>query len=290
MSHDHHHHSGNIGIAFTLNLLFTVIEIIGGFITNSTAILADAIHDLGDSFALGLSWYLEKVSHKKPDEVFSYGYRRFSLLGALISSIVLVVGSIFLLKETIPRIINPAAPDAKGMLYFSIIGIAVNGIAALKLSKEEGLNSKMVSLHLLEDVLGWVSVFIVSIILLFKDWYILDPLLSIGITIYVLYNVIKQLKKLSVVFLQGVPDAINVTQIQDKIETIEGVKACHHSHVWSMDGEHHSLTTHIVVPSNYSKEKVIGLKGSIKTLLRQFHISYYTLEIEYEDEDCGAAF
>lgn len=290
-THHHHHHQTNgIGTAFFLNLFFTVLEIVGGIISNSTAILADAIHDLGDSFTLGLSWYFEKISTKKPDEVFSYGYRRFSLLGALVSAIVLVVGSIFLLKEAIPRIVHPVITDTKSMFYFSILGITVNGIAALRMAKNEGLNSKMVSLHLLEDVLGWVSIFIVSIILFFKDWYFLDPLLSVMITIFVLVNVFRQLKKISLVFLQGAPSEINIADLQNKIETINGVKSCHHSHIWTMDGDHHSLTTHIVVAPDYSKELIILLKQQVKSLLRDYHIFYYTLEIEYEDEDCTASF
>ena len=293
MSHDHHHHhshSGNIAMAFILNLLFTVIEIVGGFMSNSTAILADAIHDLGDSFTLGLSWYFEKLSNKKPDDVFSYGYRRFSLLGALISAIVLVVSSLFLLKESIPRIFHPAITNAHSMLWFSIVGVTVNGIAALRVGKNEGLNSKMVSLHLLEDVLGWLSILIVSIVLIFKDWYFLDPLLSVAITIFVLVNVVRQLKKISVVFLQGVPPDVDVSQIEKDIKGIEGVKSCHHSHIWTIDGEHHSLTTHIVVSNDYSKENIIRLKQDVKVLLRTSHIFYYTLEIEYEDENCNASF
>lgn len=294
MSHDHHHHhhsrSGNIGMAFILNLLFTVIEIVGGLISNSTAILADAIHDLGDSFTLGLSWYFEKVSNKKPDTLYSYGYRRFSLLGALISAIVLVTGSLFLLKEAIPRIAHPATTDARSMLWFSIVGVTVNGIAALRVAKNEGLNAKIVSLHLLEDVLGWVSILVLSIILNFKNWYVLDPIFSIAITIFVLVNVVRQLKKISVVFLQGVPENINMNDIQKEIECVDGVHSCHHSHIWTMDGEHHSLTTHIVVAGDYSKENIIRLKQKIKTVLRDLHIFYYTLEIEYEDEDCNASF
>ena len=293
MSHDHHHHhghSGSIGMAFVLNLLFTVIEIVGGFMSNSTAIMADAIHDLGDSFTLGLSWYFEKVSNKQPDALYSYGYRRFSLLGALVSAIVLVAGSILLLKEAIPRIAHPATTDARSMLWFSIVGVVVNGIAALRVAKNEGMNARMVSLHLLEDVLGWCSILILSIILNFREWYILDPIFSVAITIFVLFNVVRQLKKLSVVFLQGVPDNIDIEQVERDIEKVDGVKSCHHSHIWTMDGEHHSLTTHLVVAGDDSKEHIIQVKKDVKTLLRRQHIFYYTLEIEYEDEDCGASF
>jgi cobalt-zinc-cadmium efflux system protein len=168
--------------------------------------------------------------------------------------------------------------------------VVVNGIAALRVAKNEGLNSKIVSLHLLEDVMGWISILIVSIVLLFKEWYILDPLLSVAITIFVFVTIVRHLKKISVVFLQGVPANIDMDRIQKEIERFDGVKSCHHSHIWTMDGEHHSLTTHIVVAGDYSKESIIRLKQNVKTLLRRYHIHYYTLEIEYEDEACGASF
>lgn len=295
MSHAHHHHhsrsnSGSIGLAFILNLLFTAVEIVGGFVSNSTAILADAIHDFGDSFSLGLSWYFEKISDKRADALYSYGYRRFSLLGALFSSVVLIAGSLFLLKEAIPKIIHPTPTDARSMLWFSIIGVAVNGIAALRVAQSGGMNSKIVSLHLLEDVLGWVSILVVSVVLHFKDWYILDPLLSVAIIVFVLVNVVRQLKKISVVFLQGVPENIDMARIRKEITDVNGVKSCHHSHCWTIDGERHSLTTHIVVSSDYSKDNIIILKQNIKALLRRYHIYYYTIEIEYEDENCTASF
>lgn len=172
MGHNHsHNHTStkNIKIAFYLNLCFTILEIIGGIYVNSIAIISDAIHDLGDTISLGTAWYLDVKSKKKADKKFSFGYNRFSLLGALISSIILIAGSIYVINEAIGRILNPEHTDAQGMMIFAIIGVFVNGYAAWKLSSGKSMNEKVASWHLLEDVLGWVAVLVVAIILNFKD-------------------------------------------------------------------------------------------------------------------------
>ncbi|MEQ9231618.1 MAG: cation diffusion facilitator family transporter, partial [Cyclobacteriaceae bacterium] len=140
----HHHPTKNIRVAFFLNLGFALIELVGGLLTNSVAILSDALHDLGDSLTLGASWYFAKLSTKERDKEFSYGYKRFSVLGALISSVVLLIGSIFIIVETIPRLLNPVQPDTGGMIILGIIGVVVNGIAALKLSHGHSLNEQAV--------------------------------------------------------------------------------------------------------------------------------------------------
>ena len=178
MGHHHHHHdhshdTGNIKVAFFLNLSFTIIEIIGGLMTNSMAILADALHDLGDSLSLGISWFLEKVSEKKPDETFTFGYARFSLLAAFINSMVLIVGSTIILYHVIPRLLNPEPVEASGMLLLSILGIVMNGLAVLRLKKGSSMNEKVVTWHLMEDILGWVVVLVASIVLMFVDWPII---------------------------------------------------------------------------------------------------------------------
>lgn len=181
----HHHATSNIKVAFFLNLSFTLLEIVGGIWINSVAILFDAVHDLGDSMALGLSWYFANVSQKKRDSHFSYGYKRFSLLGALISSFILLVGSILILFEAIPRLIHPETVHVNGMIFLAIWGVLVNGAAVLKLRGGETQNERVVRLHLLEDVFGWIAVLIVGIVMLFVNLPILVPILSVGITFYI---------------------------------------------------------------------------------------------------------
>ena len=190
--HTHHGDVKNIKIAFFLNLGFSIVEIIGGFLTNSVAILSDAVHDLGDSFSLGLAWYFQKFSRKQRDKNFTYGYKRFSLVGALINSIVLIAGSVLILSEAIPRIFNPQQADAGGMFLLAILGIIVNGIAVVRLRKGSSLNEKVVSLHMLEDVLGWSAVLIGAIIMKFTNLYIIDPILSVLISFFILFNVFKK--------------------------------------------------------------------------------------------------
>ena len=288
MAEHHHDHSdvSNIKTAFFLNLSFTIIEIIGGFLTNSMAILSDALHDLGDSLSLAMSWYLENYSQKGADKDFSYGYARFSLLGALINSIVLILGSIFILTKVIPRIFAPQPVRPEGMLYLAILGIIVNGIAVFKLRGEGSLNKDVVSWHLLEDVLGWIAVLIVSIILIYKDLPILDPLLSLAINIYILYNVIAKLKKILNVFLQRVPPGIEIEALQQKIAAETQALAAHHTHIWTLDGEKNFLSTHVIIQDQFSKEEIIKLKSKIKELLDAEEIDHVTVEIEYQNEEC----
>lgn len=291
MSHSHSHHHASestksIKIAFFLNLGFTLLEIVGGLWTNSLAILSDAIHDLGDSLSLGLSWYLAKVADRGNDHKYSYGYRRYSLLGALINTLVLIFGSVFVLTRAVPRIFHPEPTNAKGMVLFAIVGILINGAAVLRLRGQKDLNARMAALHLLEDVLGWIAVLIVSIILLFKDLPILDPALSILITCYVLYNVIANLKKTLSLFLQGVPEGIDIRSVEEHLVSLEQVQSIHHTHIWSLDGKHHVLTTHVVVDDNTSREDILKLKKIIKDYALEINIEHVTAEVEFEEENC----
>jgi cobalt-zinc-cadmium efflux system protein len=287
-SHDHRHSSTqNIRIAFLLNIVFTLLEIGGGLWTNSLAILSDAIHDLGDSLSLGLAWYLDRVSKRSNDRRFSYGYRRFSLLSALINTLVLVGGSIIILMRAVPRLFAPQATNAPGMVLFAIFGIVINGAAVLRLRGERSMNARVVAWHLLEDVLGWVAVLIVSSVLLFADLYILDPILSILITAYVLYNTLRNLWRTANLFLQGVPESVDLEQINAKLRAIPEILSTHHTHVWSLDGEHHVLTTHVVIDEDTSKDDVVCIRREIQDVLRGMEFAHSTVEIEFGEEDCG---
>jgi cobalt-zinc-cadmium efflux system protein len=276
----------NIRATFFLNLGFTILEVIGGFWTNSMAIFSDALHDLGDSFSLGLSWYLDKYSKKGMDKRYSFGYRRFSLVGAFANGLVIITGSLVIFSETIPRLFHPEFADAKGMLLFAVAGITINGLAVLRVRGGKSLNVKMVAWHLLEDVMGWSAILVVSIVLLFKEIPILDPILSILITLYVLYNVARNLRKTSMVFLQAVPEDIDIGSIEKKLQTVEGVRSIHHTQIWSLDGEHHVLSTHVVVDENSTKEEVTQVKCEINELTNQLGFEHITVEIEYEHEEC----
>lgn len=253
---------------------------------NSIAIISDAVHDLGDSLSLGTSWYLDRKSKKSCNSRYSYGYRRFSLLGALINSIVLIGGSVYVIYEAVGRILEPEHSDAKGMVIFAIIGVLVNGYAAFKLSSGKTLNEKVVSWHLMEDVLGWVAVLIVAIILYFKDIHYLDPALSLLITLYILYNVFKRLKETLFIFLQGVPADLNLEEIKNKILSIVKVKSLHHTHIWSLEGEHHVFTSHVILKEIENFDQVIEVKNAIKACLEEYKFEHYTIETELDSETC----
>jgi len=280
--------ASSIKVAFFLNLGFTIIEIIGGFWTNSIAIISDALHDLGDSLSLGLSWFLERYSRKKKDEKYSYGYRRYSLFAALINGLILIIGSVFILFEAIPRLFNPQQLNAKGMLFFAVAGIIINGIAVLQVRKGKSLNERIVSLHLFEDVLGWAAVLIISIVMIFKNIPVLDPILSILITIYILYRVIINLKKTFSIFLQAVPEGISIREIEDKLLKIDGVVNVHHTHVWSMDSLNNVLSVHIVVKDSTSVDKIAEIKRKVREIISSMNPIpiHSTIEIEYEHEFC----
>ena len=296
-SHQHSHHSSsseNIGVAFLLNTFFTIVEFIGGIYTNSMAIMSDAVHDLGDSVSLGMAWYFQKISKKKATKTYSYGFRRFSLLGAIINSTILLIGSILVIIKSIPRIISPEVSDAKGMMWFAVLGIIINGVAVLKLRKGTSINERVVALHLFEDVLGWLAILAASIIMQFYEIPLLDPILSIAIACYVLYNVFKNGKESFVILLQGVPVKISVEDVKTKLlenETIIGIKDCH---IWTMDGEYTVFSAHLIVQNSVVLwEEVAILKADIRTLLHdEFQIEHVTLELDIsefsENIDCNS--
>ena len=288
-NHNHSHEessSNRIGWAFFLNVCFTIIEFIGGVLTNSTAIMADAVHDLGDSLSIGLSWLLAKLSNKPASTNFSYGYKRLSLLGSMINGIVLIVGSSWVLYQSIPRLFDPEMPVTEGMLALAIFGIAVNGFAAFKLSKGKTLNEKVLNWHLLEDVLGWVAVFIVSVVLMFVEWPILDPILAIGFTLFILFNVIRNVGITLKLFLQGVPDKNLAEKIERKLKDVQEFQRFHHLHLWSLDGEHHVLTVHIELEAHVSLEDQRSLKKRLSQELSEFDLSHTTVEFELNNELC----
>ncbi len=278
--------SSNIKVAFFLNLFFAIFELIGGIFTNSLAILSDAVHDLGDSFALGVSLYLDKVSKNPRTQRFSYGLGRLSLLSALISSFVLLFGSFFILSAAVPRLLKPEHSNAQGMIGFAILGILINGLAVLRLKKGQSMNEKVVFWHLLEDVLGWVAVLITGILIYFKDVHILDPILSILIVLYVLWNVVKNLRKTVSLFLQSVPDGISIKNLEEEIKFIPNIIAIHDSHIWTLDGQQNILTTHLVVEKDLSDEKVLELKCKVKEHIHKLGVEHTTVEIERDGEKC----
>ncbi|MCB0738073.1 MAG: cation transporter [Bacteroidetes bacterium] len=287
-SHSIHVHglSKNLAIAFALNLVFTLIEFAGGIWTQSIAIWSDAIHDLGDTCAIGLALFLERLSNRKSDSKYSYGYQRFSSLSALIVSGVLIAGSVFILVEAIPRLFNPTQVHETGMIGLAILGVVVNGAAVLQLkSGSNSHNQRAVMLHLFEDVLGWIAVLGGALIIWLTDWYIIDPILSIAIAFYILFNASKNLKGILKIFLQATPNNISVNEIKAEMENLPEVLSVHDINIWTMDGEKHVLSCHVVLAEEFmSLQEATAVKEKLRNLLSYKGISHLTIEIEHEHQ------
>ncbi len=288
MAHHHHHHTHkaekNISIVFFLNLFFVFIEIVGGIITNSVSIISDAIHDIGDCLSLSVSWIMQKKSTKIRDRKYSYGYKRYPLLGSIFLSGMLCISSGFVLVKSCIRLFHPEAVNAHGMLYLAIAGIIINGVAALRIHSANSLNERAVYLHIMEDVLSWVAVLIVSLVMMFRNIPILDPILSIAISIWVLYNVLQNTKVTMKTMLQAVPEGLDLEMLNQNISSIDGVTSTHDLHVWSLDGESHVMTLHVVTTPEANKQLI---RDNINAISLRQNIHHNTIEFENKGYICG---
>lgn len=271
----------NILIAFLLNLSFSVFELFGGLFTGSIAILSDSVHDIGDSLSIGLSYILEKKSKKKPDNIYTYGYIRYSVIGSIITSTILLTGSIFVIYEAVKRLINPQEINYNGMIIISIIGVLVNTLAALATKEGDSLNQKSVNLHMLEDVLGWVVVLIGSILIKFTSITYIDAILSIGVALFILRYAARNIKEVLDLFLEKTPENIDIEELKHHLKEIKGIIDIHHIHIRSIDGYNNFMTLHAVV-KKYDSE----IKKQIKEELEEHGICHSTIELELENEEC----
>ena len=271
----------NILIAFILNMAFSVFEFAGGIFTGSVAILSDALHDMGDAASIGISWLLEKKSQKQPDEVYTYGYARFSVLGSVLTTLMLLIGSVAVIYSGIRRIISPTAIHYDRMILFAVVGVCVNFGAAFLTHGGESLNQKAVNLHMLEDVLGWLIVLVGAVIMRFTDIAVIDPVMSVGVAVFILANAVKNLKEAMDLFLEKIPHNISVQTVKEQVSALDGVLDVHHIHLWSLDGQSRYGTMHIV-----AKEEPSLVKEKVRNELKKLGISHLTLELETEMEQC----
>lgn len=271
----------NILIAFILNLVFAVFEFIGGMVTNSVAIISDSIHDIGDSISIGASYFLEKKSKKEPDEVHTYGYMRYSVVGSVVTTMVLLVGSVMVIFSAVKRIFNPVEINYGGMIVFAVFGVVVNFCAAYFTRDGDSLNQKAVNLHMLEDVLGWIVVLAGAVIMKFTDFDFIDPVMSMGVAVFIVINAIKNLKDALDLFLEKAPKGISPTEIENYLKGIGGIESVHHIHVWSLDGINNYATMHVV-----TDEDSHSIKHKIRDGLRELSVNHVTLEIEHVGEHC----
>lgn len=284
--HEHHEHNHkitekNILIAFLLNLSFSLFELIGGIFTNSIAIVSDSIHDFGDALSIGFSYFLEKKSKKAPDEVYTYGYVRYSVMGAFITVTILIIGSVIVIIGAIKRIIHPIEINYNGMIVFAIFGVVVNSIAAFVTREGDSINQKAVNLHMFEDVLGWGVVLIGSILMKYTDISVIDPVMSIGVAVFILIHSFHHFKDIIDLFLFKTPEMISVDKVKLCLEKIDGVKDAHHIHLWSIDGVNHYATMHLKAEGNFA-----NIKHLVKEELNKIGINHTTIEFENVDETC----
>ena len=266
----------NILIAFILNISFSLLEIIGSFITNSISILSGAVHDLADAASIGISYFLEKKSKHKPNYKYTYGYVRYSILAAFITTIILLCGSLLVIYNATNRLFNPIDINYDGMIIIALIGILFNIIAVHKTKGGHSLNQEAVNLHLLQDVLSWIVVLIVSILIKFTKINYIDSIMSFIISIYVIIHTLKHLKIVLDLFLEKTPDNVNIRKIKTDLLENKNIISINHIHIWSMDGYNNYATLHVVI----NNDEVEKTEEYIKEYLKKENISHTTIEIE----------
>ena len=271
----------NILIAFILNLTFSVFEFVGGLFTGSVAIISDAVHDVGDAASIGISFFLEKRSKRQPDDKFTYGYARYSVIGSVITTLILLFGSAAVVYNAVGRIIEPTEINYNGMIIFAVVGVLVNFAAALFTREGDSLNQKAVNLHMLEDVLGWVVVLVGAVVMRFTDLAVIDPIMSVGVAVFIFINAIRNLKAALDLFLERTPRGIDVGELRGHLVEIDGVLDVHHIHIWSMDGQSNYATMHVV-----AKGEPHVIKDKVRQELLEHGIAHATLELEAEGEHC----
>ena len=267
----------SIWLAFFLNLSYAIVEFIAGGIFGSSAVLADSVHDLGDAIAIGISALLETISNREEDRQYTLGYKRFSLLGAMLTSVILMIGSVLVILENITKIAHPQPVNENGILWLGIIAVAINVLASLVVRKGKTKNESILSLHFLEDTLGWLAVILMAIILRFTDWYILDPLLSLVISIFILSKAIPRFWSALKIFLDAVPEGVDIKQVKNDLEQLDHVVSVNQLNLWTMDGLEKNAIVHVCLEEI---EHIEYCKESIRNLLKDYEFQNVTIEVD----------
>ena len=267
----------SIWLAFFLNLSFSVVEFIFGVIFNSSAVLADAVHDLGDALAIGVSACLETISNRQEDKRYTLGYKRFSLLGAMLTALILLTGSVMVLLENIPRLLSPQPVNYQGMLWLGFLAILINLLASMVVRKGQTKNEAILTLHFLEDILGWLAVILVACVLYVTDWYFLDPLLSLVISIFILSKAIPRFWSALKIFLDAVPEGVETSDLEKDLEALPNVKSVNQLSIWSMDGLENNAIVHICI-ENW--EQMMETKEAVRQCLEERGVQNITIEVD----------
>ena len=266
-----------VWLAFFLNLSYAIVEFIAGGIFGSSAVLADSIHDLGDAIAIGISAFLETISNREEDSHYTLGYKRFSLLGALVTAVILMTGSVLVILENITKLFHPQPVNDEGILWLGIIAVSINVLASLVVRKGKTKNESILSLHFLEDTLGWLAVILMAIVLRFTDWYILDPLLSLVISFFILSKAIPRFWSTLKIFLDAVPEGVDIKQVKSDLEQLDHVASINQLNLWTMDGLEKNAIVHVCLKK---VEHMEVCKESIRTLLKDCGFQNITIEVD----------
>ena len=271
-----------VWLAFFLNLSYAIVEFIAGGIFGSSAVLADSVHDLGDAIAIGISAFLETISNREEDRQYTLGYKRFSLLGALVTAVILITGSILVILENIAKIFHPQSVNDEGILWLGIIAITINMLASLVVGKGKTKNESILSLHFLEDTLGWLAVILMAIVLRFTNWYILDPLLSLVISFFILSKALPRFWSTLKIFLDAVPEGVETGDLEKDLEALNNVKSINQISIWSMDGLENNVIIHLCLED---WEKMTETKNQVRQLLEERGIQNITIEVDTSQSD-----
>ena len=266
-----------VWVAFFLNLSYAIVEFIAGGIFGSSAVLADSVHDLGDAIAIGISALLETISNREEDRHYTLGYKRFSLLGALVTAVILITGSILVILENIAKIFHPQSVNDEGILWLGIIAITINVLASLVIRKGQTKNESILSLHFLEDTLGWVAVILMAIVLRFTDWYILDPLLSLAISFFILSKALPRFWSTLKIFLDAVPEGVDIQKIKTDLAELDHVASINQLNLWTMDGLEKNAIIHLCLED---WEQMTETKNQVRQLLEERGVQNITIEVD----------
>ena len=270
-----------VWVAFFLNLSYAIVEFIAGGIFGSSAVLADSVHDLGDAIAIGISALLETISNREEDRHYTLGYKRFSLLGALVTAVILMTGSVLVILENIAKIFHPQPVNDEGILWLGIIAITINVLASLVIRKGQTKNESILSLHFLEDTLGWVTVILMAIVLRFTDWYILDPLLSLVISFFILSKALPRFWSTLKIFLDAVPEGVDIQKIKTDLAELDHVASINQLNLWTMDGLEKNAIVHVCLKE---MEHMETCKESIRIFLKDCGFQNITIEVDVDLE------
>ena len=271
-----------VWVAFFLNLTYAIVEFIAGGVFGSSAVLADSVHDLGDAIAIGISAFLETISNREEDNQYTLGYKRFSLLGALITAIILMTGSLLVILENVTKILNPQPVNDEGILWLGIIAITINVLASLVVGKGKTKNESILSLHFLEDTLGWLAVILMAIVLRFTDWYILDPLLSLAISFFILSKALPRFWSTLKIFLDAVPEGVDIQKIKTDLAELDHVASINQLNLWTMDGLEKNAIVHLCLED---WEQMTETKNQVRQLLEERGIQNITIEVDTSQSD-----